>query len=62
MGRWLIVRVVAWCLREPHGHPRASIDELDQAMRKALPHRDWTWRASVYEDAQARNRRKLAVR
>ena len=63
MGRWFLVRFVAWLIRPgKYGHPRMTLEELDPVVRKAYPHPDWAWRAKVYEDAGARNQRKLARR
>lgn len=55
MGRWLTVQIVAWAMRR--GLDTATIDE---AMRKSHPHRDWAWRAQVYDDARARTGRQAA--
>lgn len=65
IGRNFLVRVVAYLRRDcRHGYPRMFLSEIDEAVRKAYPHRDWEWRQQVYADARklnlARESRKKA--
>lgn len=57
MGRWFVVRVVAWGLRGG-----ADDDEVERAMRGRFPHRDAGWRWEVIGDAHLLNDRKQVRR
>jgi hypothetical protein len=57
MGRWLVVRVVAWGLRGG-----ASDDEIERAMRSRFRHRDMAWRWEVIGDAHLLNDRRQVRR
>jgi hypothetical protein len=61
MGRWLVVRVVAWGLRRG-----ARVEDIERGLQRTHKHRDYEWRSDVIGDALLRNarnaRRKLAGR
>lgn len=50
MGRWLVVRTVAWGLRGG-----ISDDHIEQMLRRRFPHRGSGWRWEVIGDAHIRN-------